>query len=117
MIFAFITSLPCMMIKENNNINNLLNIISMNLYPPVNQNATLIIFKHGLYTDDLYIIEDPTSEWNDSDGDGVWDGIDGAPGDPDAGYIKDNPLTFSPCGGVILPMSIMVMAVWGRWRI
>jgi len=86
------------------------------LYPSVNSNGTKIIFEHGLYDDDLYIVEDPTSEWKDSDGDGVWDGIDGAPDDPDAGYIKDDPLDFSPCGGVILPMSIMMVAVWSRWR-
>ena len=34
----------------------------------------------------MYYVEDSSGEWKDSDGDGVWDGIDGAPDDPNEGY-------------------------------
>jgi len=82
----------------------------------INPNGTRIVFGHGLYTSDLFYIEDPTGEWKDRDGDGVWDGIDGAPDDPNAGYMKDGLFSGSGCGGILLPSSIMMIAVWGRWR-
>ena len=48
---------------------------------------------HATYGDEilLYYIQDPTGEWKDSDGDGVWDGVDGAPDDPNEGYYEYYP--------------------------
>lgn len=66
---------------------------------------TMIVFSHGLGEGyGLYCVEDPTGEWKDSDGDGVWDGIDGAPFDPDEGYFKDDSadsFDFGKLGGVV----------------
>ncbi len=35
-----------------------------------------------------YYARDETGKWSDSDGDGVWDGVDGAPDDPTQGYSR-----------------------------
>jgi TolB protein len=81
--------------------------------PSISPDGTKIIFNHGLggTRGGFYYIEDPTGEWNDSDGDGVWDGIDGAPDDPDEGYIKDSPLEGGPCSSIIIPAGMIMATV------
>ena len=62
--------------------------------PAISPDNTMIVFFHGLSagTANLYYIKDPDGDgiWEDSDGDGVADVCDGAPNDPDEGYIKGN---------------------------
>lgn len=63
------------------------------MHPSINRNGTRILFEHGIGEgNDLYIVDDPDGdgEWEDSDGDHVADICDGAPNDPNRGYIKDN---------------------------
>ena len=64
----------------------------LSLYPSISPDNKMIIFSHGLSvgTAGLYYVKDPDGIWGDSDGDGVADVCDGAPNDPDEGYIKGN---------------------------
>ena len=56
-------------------------------YPIMSPDGNRIYF---FINSSLHYIEDPDhdGEWEDTDGDGVADIIDGAPNDPDEGYIK-----------------------------
>ncbi len=62
------------------------------IMPCMSPDMHRFLFFHGLSNrSGLFYIDDPTGEWKDSDGDGVYDGIDGAPDDPYMGYIGENP--------------------------
>ena len=55
--------------------------------PTISPDCTKIIFK--AFNNELFMVEDPDGdgEWEDSDGDGVANVCDGAPFDPNAGYV------------------------------
>lgn len=82
--------------------------------PSMSVDRGVIIFDHGLgkYAG-IYKVEDPTGEWKDSDGDGIWDGIDGAPYDPKAGYIKDEEdfWAFLPFGDLFLILGVALIII------
>lgn len=87
--------------------------------PSMNADNKTILFRHGLYTHCLYYVTDPTGQWKDSDGDGVWDGIDGAPNDPNAGYItgdESRPLFSGTPVLVPLLAIICIVAAFEKWK-
>ena len=61
-----------------------------------------------------YYATDETGEWGDSDGDGVWNGVDGAPDDPAQGYsrvplVPDYP-TYTPPSSLISGFAVCTAA-------
>ena len=81
-----------------------------NTEPAISPDNTMIVFRHGFLSDGgLYYVKDPDGDgiWEDSDGDGVADVCDGAPNDPDEGYIKGNDSDFISGNGFVVTMILI----------
>ena len=85
-----------------------------NTEPTISPDNTMIVFRHGLISDPagLYFVKDLDGDgiWEDSDGDRVADVCDGAPNDPNEGYIKGNDSDFISSNG-ITPLLILLVTV------
>lgn len=87
---------------------------SFNAELAISPDNTLIVFWHGIGpVAGLFYVKDPDGDgiWEDSDGDGVADVCDGAPNDPDEGYIKGDSIISSENLPFVLGILIAAVAV------
>lgn len=93
-----------------------------NTEPAISPDNTMIVFRHGLISDPagLYFVKDPNCDgiWEDSDGDGVADVCDGAPNDPDEGYIKGDDSNDFICSSILIPgILIASVAIFSKMKL